>query len=106
MALELNETNFETEVLSSEIPVLVDFWAPWCMPCRMIAPAVEEISKKYTDRLKVCKLNVDEAPMIATRFEVMSIPMLAIFKEGEMADEIIGAVPQKVIEDKIKPFIN
>ncbi|MBN1522417.1 MAG: thioredoxin [Candidatus Aureabacteria bacterium] len=106
MALELNDSNFTAEVLRSDIPVLVDFWAPWCMPCRMVAPAVEEISKKYADSLKVCKLNVDDAPMIATQFGVMSIPMLGIFKEGQLVDEIIGAVPQNVIEDKIKLYIN
>ena len=102
MTVELNDDNFDTEVLKSEIPVLVDFWAPWCGPCRMIAGAIDEIAGAHAGRLKVGKLNVDENQRTAARYKVMSIPFLGIFSKGELADSVIGAVPRPIIEDKLK----
>jgi len=103
--VSLTDINFEQEVLKSDKPALVDFWAQWCGPCRMIAPVVEEISRQYQGRLKVCKLNVDEAPNIASNYGIMSIPTLLIFKNGEVIDKIIGAVSKVELETVIKTYI-
>lgn len=105
MEIELNDANFEQEVLKSELPVLVDFWAPWCGPCSMVAPVVEEISREYEDNLKVCRLNVDEARKTASKYSIMSIPTLAIFKNGKTVETIVGAVPKPYLEEKIRPHI-
>ncbi len=105
MEVEVTDANFKEEVLESNLPVLVDFWAVWCAPCFMIAPVVEEIAKEYGGKLKVCKLNVDEAPATASEYGIMSIPTVAIFKNGQVVDKIIGAVPKTTLEEKIKPHI-
>ncbi|MBL7130979.1 MAG: thioredoxin [Candidatus Omnitrophica bacterium] len=105
MEVKITDSNFKQEVLESKILVLVDFWAEWCGPCRMVAPAVEAIAKKYKEKLKVCKLNVDEAPKTASEYDIMSIPTLAIFKNGEVVDKIIGVVPKEELVSKIKPYI-
>ena len=89
--IEITEKNFEQEVLKSDIPVLVDFWAVWCGPCRMVTPVVEEISEEYSGKVKVGKLNVDDNPSLASKYKVMSIPTLMLFKEGVVVDHIIGA---------------
>lgn len=99
--IELNDGNFQKEVLESDVPVLVDFWAPWCGPCRMIAPVVEEIAREYQGRLKVGKLNTDESQQIAATYGVMSIPTLMIFKAGEVVERIIGAQPKEALTPKI-----
>ena len=93
-----SEENFENEVLNSETPVLVDFWAPWCGPCRIIAPVVEELSETYEGKLKVGKLNVDDNQKTSMKFGIRSIPTLLVFKDGEVAEQIIGAVPKTEIE--------
>jgi len=95
---EFSDENFENEVLNSETPVLVDFWAPWCGPCRIIAPVVEEISEAYEGKLKVGKLNVDDNQQTSMKFGIRSIPTLLVFKNGEVAEQIIGAVPKTEIE--------
>ena len=105
MEVKITDTNFKQEVLESEIPVLVDFWAEWCGPCHMVAPVIEEISKEYQNKLKVCKLNVDEAPKTSTEYDIMSIPTLMVFKDGKAVDKVIGAVPKPKIEAAIKPHI-
>jgi thioredoxin 1 len=98
---------FQQEVLSSSEPVLIDFWAPWCGPCRMVAPVVEEIAKEYDGKIKVMKLNTDENMDIAIQYNILSIPTLGFFQGGQMVDRIIGAVPKKVIAEKItKTFVN
>ena len=99
--LQLSEKNFEQEVVKSNIPVLVDFWAEWCGPCRMIGPIVDELAKEYTGKIKVGKVNVDEAQSLAVRFNVMSIPTLIFFKNGEAVDQIIGAMPKEELAEKI-----
>jgi len=105
MEIKANDKNFKQEVLESDLPVLVDFWATWCGPCLMVAPVVEQIAKKYKGKLKVCKLNVDEAPETASDYGIMSIPTLAIFKKGKVADKIVGALPKEELEVAIKPHI-
>ncbi len=101
MEVLLNDENFDEEVLKSELPVLVDFWAEWCAPCLMVAPAIEEISRKYADRLKVGKLNVDENPMTSAKYGIQSIPTFIIFKNGEVLGETAGAMPREALEEKI-----
>ena len=102
MTVTVNDTDFEEQVISSDVPVLVDFWADWCMPCKMIAPVLDEISREYSGRLKVCKLNVDESSQTAAKYRIMSIPTLALFKNGEVATTIVGAVSRKVIDEKLQ----
>ena len=101
MTLAVTETTFEEEILKSEIPVLVDFWAEWCGPCRMISPIVEELGKDYEGKLKVAKVDVQNNNNIAAMYGIMSIPALLFFKNGEVVDQIIGAVPRKVVEDRL-----
>ena len=105
MEVKVNDANFEQEVLKSDIPVFVDFWAEWCGPCRMVASTVEEIAEEYQGRLKVCKVNVDEASNTATQYGVMSIPTLAIFKNGEVVDKAVGALAKSELENMIKQHI-
>jgi thioredoxin 1 len=94
--LEINNQNFETEVLKSDLPVLVDFWAPWCGPCRAQAPVLEQLASSANGKLKVAKLNVDEEPALAMAFRVESIPTMILFRDGEVADKLIGlhSLPQ------------
>ena len=99
--VHLSSSNFDNEVLQTDIPVLVDFWAEWCAPCHMVAPAVEEIAKEYEGKLKVCKLNVDEAGDIAGKFGVMSIPTLIVFKAGQKVEQVVGVVPKGQLQELI-----
>ena len=99
--IALTDDNFSDEVLSAELPVLVDFWATWCGPCRMVAPIVEELSSEYEGKAKVCKLDVDTAQKTAAEFGIRSIPTLLIFIEGKVADQLIGAVPKQQITEKL-----
>ncbi len=102
MAHTFTSSNFQDTVLNSDKPVLVDFWAEWCGPCRMIGPVVEEIAHEYEGRAVIGKLNVDENPEIAGNYGVRSIPTLLIFKGGEVVDKIVGAVPKPTITSKIE----
>jgi thioredoxin 1 len=102
----INDGNFNEEVLQSDLPVLVDFWAPWCGPCLAIAPLVEELTKEYRGRIKVAKMNVDENPQVPSSFGIRGIPTLILFKGGKAVNQIIGAVPKarlkSMIEESIK----
>lgn len=97
----VSSQNFETEVMKSDTPVLVDFWASWCAPCKLIAPIVEELAGEYDGKLKVAKLDVDANREIAMSFGIMSIPTLLIFNDGRVADQLVGAVPKSTLVDKI-----
>ena len=102
---EVTDSNFQAEVIESEIPVLVDFWAPWCGPCRMVAPVVEEIAQERGDQLKVVKLNIDENQNTAVQFNVLSIPTLMVFRNGEVAKTVVGAYPKRKLEAELEPVL-
>ena len=102
MALEITDSNFEEVVLKSGKPVLVDFWAEWCGPCRMVGPVVEELAKEYDGKAVIGKVNVDFNPKIATDFGIMSIPALLFFKDGKLVDKQVGAVPKHVLANKLE----
>ncbi|MDQ6766421.1 MAG: thioredoxin [Candidatus Eremiobacteraeota bacterium] len=101
----VNQNNFQTEVLQATSPVLVDFWAPWCGPCRMVAPVVDKIAQTYQGRLKVVKLNTDDSPSIAGKYEVSGIPALILFKSGEAVDRIVGYVPEKQLASMVEKHL-
>jgi thioredoxin 1 len=107
MGAEVNVTdgNFKQEVLDSPIPVLVDFWAEWCVPCKMIGPILEQLAEDYKDKIKVAKINVDEQGEIASRYNIVSIPTIMLFQNGEVARQQLGAVPRKVLEEMIKGYV-
>jgi thioredoxin 1 len=100
--LTITDSNFESEVLKSSQPVLLDFWAQWCAPCRAITPVVEALAKDYAGKVKVGKVNIDENPKTPTQYDVRSIPTLLVFKDGKVVGQIVGAVPRPKIEDLIK----
>ena len=102
MAMQLNEKNFSEEVLKSDVPVLVDFWAEWCMPCKMLAPVIEELSSEANGTYKVAKVNVDEAPSLAALYEVMSIPTVLVFRNGQITNKSIGVVPKASLLELLK----
>jgi thioredoxin 1 len=104
--VEGTDNNFDQEVIKSNIPVLVDFWAPWCGPCRMVSPLVDELAEEFTGKLKVVKVNTDENQEIAVKYGIRSIPTLGIFKNGEIVDGIIGALPKQAIKDKLLPHLS
>lgn len=98
MAIEINDANFEASVLKSEIPVLVDFWAPWCGPCRAVAPIVEELASEYAGKISVAKMNVDESQSVPSKYGIRAIPTLILFKDGEVVEQITGAVAKENIQ--------
>ena len=103
--LHLTEENFDALVQGSDVPVLVDFWASWCGPCRMIAPALEELAEEYEGKAKICKVNVDEQGGLAQQFKIMSIPAVFLFKDGEVMEKLIGARPKQAFADILEEYI-
>ena len=105
MVSEVTDRDFKEEVLKSILPVLVDFWAPWCGPCRMVSPVVDKLSESYSGKFKFCKVNVDEAQATAGKYGIKSIPTLMFFKNGERVDQIVGALPEEAIKPKIEKLL-
>ena len=103
--LEVNESNWESEVLNADLPVLVDFWAPWCGPCRHLSPTVDALAQELTGKLKVVKLNTDDAGAVASRYGVMSLPTLVLFKGGRIVDQVVGAQPKPRIMSRLEPHL-
>jgi thioredoxin 1 len=101
----VTDADFQANVIESDKPVLVDFWAPWCGPCRMVAPVLEEIAKERGDDLQIVKLNIDENPQTATQFQVMSIPTMILFKDGDVAHRVIGALPKRRLDAELEPAL-
>ena len=105
MVLEINDQNFDNEVIKSKIPVVVDFWAPWCGPCRSLAPITEKLSEAYAGKVKFCKINADENREMSGKYKVMSIPLVLFFKDGVQKDSSLGAVPEAALRAKVQPLL-
>ena len=105
MVLEINDQNFDNEVIKSKIPVAVDFWAPWCGPCRALAPITEKLSEAYAGKVKFCKINVDENQEMSAKYKVMSIPLVLFFKDGVQKDSSLGLVPEAALRTKLQALL-
>ena len=105
MVADVTDQDFEETVIKSTLPVLVDLWAPWCGPCRTVAPVIDKLAERYQGKFKFYRLNVDENPQTASKYGVMSIPTLIFFKDGKAVDTVIGAVPERVLQPKIDDFL-
>ncbi|MGB6607980.1 MAG: thioredoxin [Atribacterota bacterium] len=105
LEVEVNGNNFQQEVLESSVPVLVDFWAPWCMPCRMLTPTVEKLAEENEGKLKVCKLNTDENQNIAAQYGIQGIPTLIVFKEGKEVGRTVGVMSKEKLQEKLDPIL-
>lgn len=103
--VSITDSTFQEEVIDSKIPVLVDFWAPWCGPCRMVAPVVDEVATQYDGQLKVVKVNTDESPNIAKEYSIRSIPTLIIFKNGQVVEQVVGAVPKTTLTNAVEKHL-
>ena len=102
VVVHLTDQNFQNEVIKSKVPVLVDFWAEWCMPCKMIAPIIDEIAKEFSGKLKIAKLNIDEGQNTATKYGIMSIPTIMFFKNGVVSDQVVGVLTKEQLKKKIQ----
>ncbi len=105
MALEINASNFESEVLKSSVPVLVDFWADWCMPCKMLTPVIDELQKEFDGKAKVVKINVDDNQELAAEYNIMSIPTVLLFKDGAVVEQFIAVQPRTAYVDAINKHL-
>jgi len=105
VVIDITDQNFEEEVLKSTLPVMVDLWAPWCGPCRMVAPVIDSLAEKYDKRFKFCRLNVDQNPQTATKYRVMSIPTLMFVKDGQVVETVVGAVSEQVLKPKVEALL-
>ncbi len=103
--ININDTNFEEIVLKAKTPVLVDFWAPWCAPCRMVAPLIEEVAREYAGRMDFAKINVDENPRVSSRYGIRAIPTLLIFKDGKPVDQIVGFIPKAELKEHLEKVL-
>lgn len=103
--IEVNSASFESEVLQSDKPVLIDFWAPWCGPCKALNPVIQKLAEEVGDKVKICKINIDENPDVAGKYSIMSIPTLLIMKDGSPVDQLVGLVQKSKIMDKLNPHI-
>ena len=103
--LEVSDDNFDAEIMKSDLPVMVDFWAEWCGPCKMVGPVVEELANEYTGKIKVAKMDVDKNPQTPAKFGIRNIPTLILFKDGEVAQTIVGAQPKSNIEKELKKIL-
>ncbi len=103
--IQVNDANFEQEVLKSALPVLVDFWAPWCGPCRMIAPVIDELAREYDGKVKVCKLNTDESPDTAANYRISAIPTVLMFKGGKLVQELVGLQPKEELKKHLDELL-
>jgi len=103
--LNITDSNFDEKVLKSSLPVMVDFWASWCGPCKMLGPVIEELAGEYEGRVNIYKLNVDENPENSTKYRIRGIPAIKIFKDGQVVDELVGLVPKEEIEEKLKKVL-
>ena len=106
MINHINDSNFKEEILENKGPVLVDFWAPWCMPCKMMGPMLEKADAKYNGDIKICKVNVDEAPQTASNYQIMSIPTVAFFQNGKIINQTVGVASQEKLEEDIDSAIS
>jgi len=105
MVIDINDNDFDSKVVKSTQPVLVDMWAPWCVPCKMVAPVVDKLSGKYAGKMQFYKMNIDENPKTASSFRVMSIPTLLLFKNGKAVDMVVGAVPERTLASRIDALL-
>jgi thioredoxin 1 len=104
--LHLSDQSFDTEVVKSQIPVLIDFWAPWCGPCRMLAPIIEELAKEYDGKVKVAKVNTDENPAVAAKYKISAIPTLLVFRGGQVIDQLVGVHPKPEIKTLLEKVLS
>ncbi len=104
--IEVTDSDFQSEVLESSTPVLVDFWAEWCAPCLMVAPVIDELAQQYADKFKFCRLNVDSNSATASQYSIMSIPTLLLFNQGKLVDQIVGAVPKQHLVSRLETLLD